>query len=57
MGFAVVASEVRKLAERSQVAANEIEDLTKSTMIVSGDAGEKIKQVDSKYQRNSGTDK
>jgi len=44
-GFAVVASEVRKLAERSQVAANEIEELTKSTMIVSGDAGERLNRL------------
>lgn len=39
-GFAVVASEVRKLAERSQEAATEINDLSKSTLdsaIISGD--------------------
>lgn len=44
-GFAVVASEVRKLAERSQVAANEIEELTKSTMEISGNAGERLKRL------------
>jgi len=32
-GFAVVASEVRKLAERSQKAANEIETLTKTSVL------------------------
>jgi len=32
-GFAVVASEVRKLAERSQAAAKEIDDLSKTTVI------------------------
>lgn len=36
-GFAVVASEVRKLAERSKVAANEIEILSKSSVKVTED--------------------
>jgi len=41
-GFAVVASEVRKLAERSQVAAGEIAQLSKSSVEVAEQAGEMI---------------
>ena len=38
-GFAVVASEVRKLAERSQVAAREISELSSSSVDVAQEAG------------------
>jgi len=38
-GFAVVAAEVRKLAERSHVAAGEINELTKSSVEVADKAG------------------
>ncbi|WP_082655578.1 methyl-accepting chemotaxis protein [Aureimonas sp. D3] len=38
-GFAVVASEVRKLAERSQVAAQEIGELSAETLLTSEEAG------------------
>ena len=38
-GFAIVAAEVRKLAERSQVSAVEIEELTKSSVSISETAG------------------
>ncbi len=41
-GFAVVASEVRKLAERSQIAASEIGDLSGSTVVLAEQAGEKL---------------
>jgi len=41
-GFAVVASEVRKLAERSQVAAAEINGLTLDGVTVAGAAGEML---------------
>jgi methyl-accepting chemotaxis protein len=41
-GFAVVASEVRKLAERSQIAAGEISTLSASTMDVSTRGGEML---------------
>jgi methyl-accepting chemotaxis protein len=39
-GFAVVAAEVRKLAERSQVAAGEINDLSNNSVEVAEKAGE-----------------
>ncbi len=41
-GFAVVASEVRKLAKRSQIAANEISQITASSLQISHKAGELI---------------
>ncbi len=41
-GFAVVASEVRKLAERSQVAAAEINELSSSSVDVAEKAGEML---------------
>lgn len=44
-GFAVVASEVRKLAERSQVAAGEIAQLSKSSVEVAERAGEMINSI------------
>ncbi len=44
-GFAVVASEVRKLAERSQKAANEIAEVSKTTVGTSIKAGEIIQKI------------
>lgn len=44
-GFAVVASEVRKLAERSKVAADEIDELSKSGVDVSSDAGKQLSLI------------
>lgn len=41
-GFAVVSAEVRKLAERSGNAANEIKELSSSSVQVAEDAGEKL---------------
>jgi methyl-accepting chemotaxis protein len=44
-GFAVVASEVRKLAERSQKAAGEINELSKHSVEVASQAGEKLEEL------------
>jgi methyl-accepting chemotaxis protein len=44
-GFAVVASEVRKLAERSQKAAGEINGLSTSTLMVSEKSGEMLNKL------------
>ncbi len=44
-GFAVVAAEVRKLAERSKVAADEIDDLSKNGVEVSEKAGNQLNEL------------
>ncbi|GAB0056910.1 hypothetical protein SIID45300_01225 [Candidatus Magnetaquicoccaceae bacterium FCR-1] len=44
-GFAVVAAEVRKLAERSQVAAGEISHLSTSSVAISEETGRIINQL------------
>jgi methyl-accepting chemotaxis protein len=44
-GFAVVASEVRKLAERSGHAANEISELSASSVQVAEEAGEMLQKM------------
>lgn len=44
-GFAVVAAEVRKLAERSKVAADEIDELSKNGVDVAERAGSKLNEI------------
>lgn len=44
-GFAVVAGEVRKLAEKSQKAAKEIDELTKSSVEVADEAGKLLEEI------------
>ena len=44
-GFAVVASEVRKLAERAQIAATEIGDLSTRTLVVAENAGSRLEKL------------
>jgi len=52
-GFAVVASEVRKLAERSQNAAAEINTLTSEGVELSRDAGERLQRLVPDIQRTA----
>ena len=52
-GFAVVASEVRKLAERSQHAAQEISSLSASSVEVAERAGEMLSRILPDIQRTS----
>jgi methyl-accepting chemotaxis protein len=44
-GFAVVAAEIRKLAERSQDAAKQIDELTKSSVKIAEQAGTELQRV------------
>lgn len=44
-GFAVVATEVRKLAEKSSEAANEIDEKSKSGLEISENAGKQLKEI------------
>jgi methyl-accepting chemotaxis protein len=52
-GFAVVAAEVRKLAERSQKAAGEINQLSTTTVKVSEKAGEMLEKLVPDIQRTA----
>ena len=51
-GFAVVAAEVRKLAERSGVAAAEISDMTSGSLQVAEKAGNMLKQIVTDIRKN-----
>ena len=53
-GFAVVAAEVRKLAERSQVAAGEISELSASSVSVAEQAGNLFHQIVPEIQETTG---
>ena len=52
-GFAVVASEVRKLAERSQLAAAEISQLSSGSVQIAGQAGEMLTRLVPDIQKTS----
>ena len=52
-GFAVVASEVRKLAERSQLAAQEISELSTSSVAVAERAGTMLTRIIPEIQRTA----
>jgi len=52
-GFSVVATEVRKLAERSQVAAKEIRTVASSSVEVASRAGERLDQLVPSIQRST----
>ena len=52
-GFAVVAAEVRKLAERSQIAAAEISQLSGSTVEAAGQAHEQIEELVPEIRRTA----
>jgi methyl-accepting chemotaxis protein len=52
-GFAVVAAEVRKLAERSQVAAAEIDKLSRFGVNISEEAGKKLAAIVPEIQKTA----
>lgn len=52
-GFAVVASEVRKLAERSQTAAVEINNLSKNGVIIAEKSGKLLEEIVPEIQKTS----
>ncbi|MEN8247438.1 MAG: methyl-accepting chemotaxis protein [Bacteroidota bacterium] len=52
-GFAVVAGEIRRLAERSQTAATEIDDLSKDSVTIAQKSGKMLESAVPRIQKNS----
>jgi methyl-accepting chemotaxis protein len=52
-GFAVVAAEVRKLAERSQVAANEIDEVSASSVDIAEQSGKLLEEIVPNIQKTA----
>lgn len=52
-GFAVVAGEIRKLAERSQAAATEIDEVSKSSVGIAQESGKLLSKVVPEIQQNA----
>lgn len=52
-GFSVVAAEVRKLAERSKLAATDIEKMSGLTVLISSSAGDKLEKVTPEIEKTA----
>ncbi|MDT8411779.1 MAG: nitrate- and nitrite sensing domain-containing protein [Vicingaceae bacterium] len=52
-GFAVVAAEIRRLAERSQAAATEIDEVSKSSVEIAQKSGEMLEKVAPEIQKTA----
>lgn len=52
-GFAVVAAEIRRLAERSQAAATEIDEVSKSSVEIAQKSGDMLEKVAPEIQKTS----